>query len=227
MTSVTGYVRKTTILEKLVSSKLFWALLVAFLFSYPIVKSINRTLPPPLPKLYKVPDYTLVNSFNKPFGSKDLKGKLYIAGFMFTSCPTTCPALMEKMDKVQKRVRGLGTKIALVTYSVDPEVDTPEVLFKYARKRKANPYVWSFLTGKKSEIKKVVIDGFKVPMGEREPMTGNVGGEEVTLMDIAHSDKFVLVDWNGHVRSYYSTDKNGINQMMIDVGLLANSNEKR
>ena len=227
MTTVTGFKRTTTILEKLVSSKLFWSLLVIFLFAYPIIRSVNRTLPPPLPKLYKVPDYSLVNSFNKPFGSKELKGRLYIAGFMFTSCPTTCPALMEKMDKVQKRVRGLGNKIALITYSVDPEVDTPEVLFKYARKRKANPHIWSFLTGERSEIKKVVIDGFKVPMGEREPMTGNVAGEEVTLMDIAHSDKFVLVDWNGFVRSYYSTDKHGINQMMIDVGLLVNSNEKR
>ena len=227
MTRVTGFVRKNTFIERLVSSKLFWSLLTLFLFSYPIIKSINRKLPPPLPKLYKVPEYSLTNSFNKPFGSKELEGRLYIAGFMFTSCPTSCPALMEKMDKIQKRVRGLGTKIALITYSVDPEVDTPEVLFKYARKRKANPYIWTFLTGEREELRKVILEGFKVPMGEREPMTGNVGGEEVTLMDIAHSEKFVLVDWNGYVRKYYETDKHGINQMMIDVGLLANSNEKR
>lgn len=227
MSSTVGYVRRNTPFEKLIGSKLFWVIFVLFTFSYPLIKSMNRQLPPPLPKLYKVPEYSLINSFNKPFGSKELKGKIYIAGFMFTSCPTTCPALMEKMDKIQKRVRGLGTKIALVTYTVDPEYDTPEVLFKYARKRHANPYVWSFLTGSTQELRKTIIDGFKVPMGEREPMTGNVNGEEVTLMDIAHSEKFVLVDWNGYVRKYYNSDKNDINQMMIDVGLLANSNEKR
>jgi len=227
MSSTLGYVRRNTPFEKLISSKLFWVIFVLFTFSYPLIKSINRQLPPPLPKLYKVPEYSLTNSFNKPFGSKDLKGKLYIAGFMFTSCPTTCPALMEKMDKIQKRVRGLGTKIALVTYTVDPEYDTPEILFKYARKRHANPYVWSFLTGSTKDLRNTIIDGFKVPMGEREPMTGNVNGEEITLMDIAHSEKFVLVDWNGYVRKYYNSDKNDINQMMIDVGLLINSNEKR
>ncbi|WP_127715054.1 SCO family protein [Halobacteriovorax sp. HLS] len=227
MTTRTGFIRKNTLIEKLVLSKLFWFLLSAFLFSYPIIKSVNRTLPPPLPKMYKVPEYSLTNSFNKPFGSKDLKGRLYIAGFMFTSCPTTCPALMEKMDLIQKRVRGLGQKIAIVTFSVDPEVDTPQVLHKYARKRKANPFVWTFLTGRKEDLRSVIIDGFKVPMGEREPMVGNLNGEEVTLMDIAHSEKFVLVDWNGYVREYYSTDKNGINKMMIDVGLLVNSSEKR
>jgi protein SCO1/2 len=222
-----GYVRRNTKLEKLVASKLFWFLFIGLAFGYPIVKSMNRELPPPLPKLYKVPEYTLINSFNKPFGSKDLAGKLYIAGFAFTSCPTTCPALMEKMDSIQKRVRGLGTNIALVTYTVDPEYDTPEVLFKFARKRHANPYVWSFLTGTEEQLKKTIIDGFKVPMGKREPMTGNVDGEEVSLIDIAHSEKFVLVDWNGYVRKYYETDKNSINQMMIDVGLLANSNENK
>ncbi len=227
MSTVIGYVRKNTFFEKLVANKLFWFLFIAFTFSYPIYKSVVRELPPPLPKLYKVPEYTLTNSFNKPFGSKDLEGKLYIAGFAFTSCPTTCPALMEKMDKIQKRVRGLGTNIALVTYTVDPEYDTPEVLFKFARKRHANPYVWTFLTGSEADLKKTIIDGFKVPMGKREPISGNVDGEEVSLIDIAHSEKFVLVDWNGYVRKYYETDKHSINQMMIDVGLLANSNEKK
>lgn len=221
---VTGYRRETSILEKLVRSKVFWILFFVMTFSYPIYRSMNRELPPDLPKLFQVPSFQLTNEFGKPFGSNDLKGRFYVASFMFTSCPTTCPGLTERLKKVQKRVRGLGQKIAILSISVDPDWDTPEVLNKYARKHKANPYVWSFLTGNRQELKTLLIDGFKVPMGDKEEVVGSVGNEEVTLMDIVHTEKLVLVDHEGFARGYYSTDRDGMNKMMIDIGLLVNKN---
>ena len=115
-------------LAQLVSSKLFWTLFVFVVFSYPLVRSMYRELPPELPKLFKLNEYELKNEFNLPFGSKDLKGKPYLATFAFTSCPTTCPGLMEKMQVIQKRVKGLGTKVGMVTYSVDPANDTPSIV---------------------------------------------------------------------------------------------------
>lgn len=221
--TVTGYYREENFFQKMIRRKSFWLLFWILSFSYPVYRTLTRTLPPPLPVYYQVPEFNLTNEFNKSFGSKDLKGKFYIANFMFTSCPTTCPALMEKMDLVQKRIRGLGTKAAIVTFTVDPETDTPEVLFKFARKRHSNPFVWNYLTGTRADLEKIVINGFKVPMGEKESITKKLETETVTLMDIAHTEKLVLVDDKGQIRGYYGTERVEMDKMMIDLGLLVNN----
>lgn len=223
MSTMTSYVREDNWFQKLLRMKSAWLLFWVVMFSYPIYRSIYRTLPPPLPVYYQVPEFTLMNEFNKPFGSKDLKGKFYIANFMFTTCPSTCPALMEKMDIIQKRIRGVGTKAAIVTFTVDPVNDTPDVLFKFARKRNTNPFIWNFLTGSKADLQKIVVDGFKVPMGEKEEVSKKLEEKTITLMDIAHSEKVVLVDAEGQIRGYYSTDKIEIDRLMIDMGLLVNN----
>ena len=217
------YIREENWFYKLIRMKRFWLIFWLFSFSYPIYRSLNRELPPPLPTYYQVPEFTLTNEFNKPFGTKDLLGRFYIANFMFTSCPSTCPALMEKMDVIQKRIRGLGTKAALVTFTVDPEGDTPEVLYKFSRKRNTNPFIWSFLTGSKADMEKIVINGFKVPMGSKESVTKKSDDKNINLIDIAHSEKVVLVDNKGMIRGYYSTDKVEMDRLMIDLGLLVNN----
>jgi protein SCO1/2 len=208
------HVRKSNVIERLVSSKLFWVLAVTFLFAYPIVKSVKRQLPQELPVLSKVPDFTFTNENGKPYGSQDLKGKVYIANFMFTSCQTSCPNLLGKVQTVQHRIRGVIDRAAIVTFTVDPQNDTPEVLYSKAREMKANPNVWRFLTAPPSETKKLLIEGFKVPMGDK------VIAENV--MDVAHSNKLVLVDQEGQIRGYYSTEKDDLNKMMIDIGLTIN-----
>ncbi len=223
MTTMTGFYREDNWLQKLMRRKIFWLIFWMLTFSYPIYRSLNRTLPPPLPVYYKVPEFSLQNEFNKPFGTKDLMGKFYIANFMFTSCPTTCPALMEKMDVIQNRIRGLGTKAAIVTFTVDPKHDTPEVLFKYARKRNSNPFIWNYLTGKEGDLKKIVIDGFKVPMGNKEAVEKKLENKSITLFDIVHTEKVVLVDNKGQVRGYYGTNKIEMDRLMIDLGLLVNN----
>ena len=221
-----GYVREDNWFYKMIRMKSFWIIFWLFSFSYPIYRSLTRILPPPLPIYYQVPEFNLTNEFNKSFGSKDLKGKFYIANFMFTSCPSSCPSLMEKMDLIQKRLRGVGSVVSIVTFTVNPSTDTPEVLFKYARKRHANPYMWNFLTGSEADLKKIVIDGFKVPMGNKESVTKKLEDKTVSLIDIAHSDRVVLVDDKGRVRGYYSTDKFEMDKLMIDVGLLVNNSFK-
>ena len=105
-------------------------------------------------------------------------------------------------------------KVKIVTFTVDPEFDTPQVLFEKARELKASPYVWKFLTGSKDELLPLYRDGFKVPVEYPK--------EEVDIYDIAHSEKIVLVDDEGQIRGYYGYGKDDINKLMIDLGLLIN-----
>ncbi|MBY0416428.1 MAG: SCO family protein [Bdellovibrionales bacterium] len=226
-TTLPGYFREDNLFQRLIRKKSVWLIFWILSFSYPVYRTLTRTLPPPLPVYYQVPEFTLTNEFGKPFGSKELMGKFYIANFMFTSCPTTCPALMNKMDLVQKRIRGLGTKAAIVTFTVDPEVDTPETLYKYARKRHSNPFIWNYLTGSQADLEKIVISGYKVPMGKKESIEKQLDTEKVTLFDIAHSEKLVLVDDKGQIRGYYGTERVEMDKMMIDLGLLVNNSFSR
>lgn len=210
--------REPNFVAKLVSSKLFWVLAVSFLFAYPVTKSMLRQLPPDLPILGKLPPFQFIAENGENFGTENLRGKVYVANFMFTTCTTSCPILLKKVQTVQHRMRGVLDRAAIVSFTVDPEVDTPKVLFEKAREMKANPNVWKFVNGPITETKKLLVDGFKVPVGEKE-LAGSV-------MDVAHSNKLVLVDQEGQIRGYYSIEGNGINMMMIDMGLLINQKKK-
>jgi len=209
-----SYVRQTNILEKTVLSKTFWALMVLFLFGYPIIRSYNRSLPDALPVYGQLPQFQFTDENGKAFGSYDLQGKVYVANFIFTSCQTSCPILLKKIQTVQHRMRGVIDRAAIVSITVDPGTDTPEVLFQKAREMKANANVWRFLTAPLEDTKKLLVGGFKVPMGDKA-IANNI-------MDVAHSNKLVLVDQDGKIRGYYSIEGDGINKLMIDIGLLIN-----
>lgn len=207
------FIRKSNVVENLVRSKLFWLIFWIVGFSFPIYKSLNRTLPPELPIIANVPEFELISENGQRFGSKDLKGRVYLANFVFARCPTTCPKMLGELEMIQKRIRGTGKKVAIVTFTVDPEHDNEKVLFDLARKHKANPFSWTFLTGSDKEgMFKLYRDGFKVGV-EQNPKN---------MFDIAHSEKIVLVDADSRVRGYYSFEKNDVNKLMIDVGLLIN-----
>lgn len=212
-TTSSGYVRSSSWIERMVRMKTFWVLFIVFGFTYPIYKSMNRTLPPELPIIAQVPEFELISENGQRFGSKELKGRVYLANFVFARCPTVCPKMLADLEKIQKRVRGTGQKVAIVTFTVDPEHDNEKVLFDLARKHDANPFMWTFLTGSDKEaLFKLYKDGFKVGV-EHNPKN---------LFDIAHSEKIVLVDGENRVRGYYAFDENTVNQLMIDVGLLIN-----
>jgi len=213
-----SYIRKSNFIEKTVGSKLFWVIACALLFGYPIAKSVNRRLPKELPVYSSVPDFRFTDENGNSYGTNELKGKVYIANFMFTSCKTFCPILLKQMQTVQHRIRGVIDRAAIVSFTVDPDTDTSKVLFAKARELQANPVVWRFLTASLEDTKKLLVDGFKVPVGNKE-IANNI-------MDVAHSNKLVLVDKEGKIRGYYAAEKDGINQLMIDTGLLINKKNK-
>lgn len=212
-TTAPEFVRSGNVLERTIRHWAFWVVFLFVGFSYPIYRSVYRTLPPELPVIAQVPEFTLTSENNQPFGSKDLKGRVYLANFVFSSCPSVCPKMLQDLEKIQNRVRGTGKKVAIVTFTVDPERDKPHVLFDLARKHKASPFTWTFLTSNdKDGLFKLYKEGFKVA-ADQNP---------TNLFDIAHTQKIVLVDGENRIRGYYDFDKDSVNQLMIDVGLLIN-----
>jgi protein SCO1 len=192
-----------------------WVLIMVSVAGFNIVRAVRKDIPEPLQVLGTVPEFSLTNQLGEPFGSRELEGKAWIANFIFTRCPTVCPAFTAKMAEVRHRSRGLGNAIHLVSFSVDPEHDTPETLLAYAKKSKSSPGVWSFLTGPMEAVKEVVITGLKMSMGNEDP-EGNFAG-------IFHGSHFVLVDAKRQIRGYYdANDDDAIDRVLIDAGWLLN-----
>jgi protein SCO1/2 len=167
--------------------------------------------------LQKVPPFTLVDQEGESFGGADLSGSPYVANFFFTTCRSICPALMQSMAELEARYRAEGIEgVHFVSFSVDPETDTPERMKTYARELGIDLSRWSLLTGDTGRMRELLMGGFRVPMGEAEL----VGG----LIDIAHSGKFVLVDGEGRIQGYYSYVAPGPDELFqASVKLLAPS----
>ena len=145
----------------------------------------------PLPSYDTVPNFELTNQDARPLGSAQLAGKIWIADFIFTSCPGPCPIISSRMSELQKPLE--KSDVHLVSFTVDPEKDTPDVLRRYAGKLNARPGRWDFLTGPRAAIYSLSKDGFKLGVSD---------GSDETGMPV-HSTRFVLVDRRGTIRGYY------------------------
>ena len=145
----------------------------------------------PIPSYGSVPPFQLVNQDAQPFGSAQLAGKIWIAGFIFTSCPGPCPIISSRMSELQRPLE--KSDAHLVSFSVDPDRDTPEVLRIYAEKLHARPNRWDFLTGPRATIYSLLRDGFKLGVSEGDEESGGP----------IHSTRVVLVDRRGTIRGYY------------------------
>lgn len=156
----------------------------------------------------KVPDFALTNVDKQRVRLSDLKGKVWLADFVYTTCPSSCPMLSSNLEGLQKDVLALnGTR--MVSFSVDPEHDTPEVLSAYAKRFKAQPG-WYFLTGDKEQIGKIAREGFL--LGFAALPNGK---------DITHSTKIALVDKNGEVRHFYDgVGKSDREKILSDIKAL-------
>jgi len=198
----------------LVGRPLFWAALFSIVSLVLVGRTMTRELPKP-PKLdLPLPAFELTNQDGQGFGSADLRGKVWIADFIFTSCPTVCPKLTKRMAELQQRGRNLGEAFHLVSFTVDPESDTPEKLAAFAREYHPNPRRWSFLTGPLGEVETTVVKGFKIAMGKEEVAPG--------LFSVFHGERFVLVDQKGSIRGYYENSDEGLDDLMRDVGIIVN-----
>jgi protein SCO1/2 len=162
------------------------------------VLGCSRREPPP--EFGTLPPFVLTSQDGKPFGSEELKGQVWAGAFFFTRCPTVCPRLTADMKKVQELAKREAVPLRLVSISVDPAHDTPEVLRAFARERGADLASWTFLTGDPAVIQKTAVDGFKLAL-EGEP---DAGAEHFGLL---HGSRLVLVDQTLRIRGYYRPEE--------------------
>ena len=160
-----------------------------------------------------LPDFTLTAvtiDGTSPFDRSALRGRAWIADFVYTRCTGPCPMLSAGMAGLQKR---LPPSIGLLSFTVDPDHDSPEVLTLYARRFGADPQRWFFLTGDKPELIRLIGDGFLLPVAESAAASP---GERV-----AHSSKFVLIDSEARVRGWYDGDEtSSLDKLAADAGKL-------
>ncbi|MBX9972698.1 SCO family protein [Cytobacillus firmus] len=152
---------------------------------------------------WELADFKYTNQDNKEFGLKDLEGKVWVADFIFTNCEDVCMPMTANMKKLQDLAKKEGIEnIEFVSFSVDPNVDTPEVLKEFASTYNADFSNWHFLTGyAQEEIEKYAMEYFKTIV--KKPQSGD---------QVIHGTDFYLVDQNGNVMKYYT----GLNEIPLD-----------
>jgi len=144
-----------------------------------------------------VPDFSLTEKNGSAVGLAQLRGKIWIADFIYTTCRDTCPLQTAMMAKLQEEYAGKPA-VMLVSISVDPERDTPQVLSQYADRYQADATRWYFLTGQRNRIMQLIQHGFHLAVSAA-PADTDTGGM------IPHSPRFVLIDKEGRIRGYYDS----------------------
>jgi protein SCO1/2 len=167
------------------------------------------------PILQGIPPFALIDEQGRPFGSADLKGTMYVADFIYTGCTDSCPLLTARMGELQERLSHAGSEVRLISFTVDPERDSPQKLLEYAKHARYDPTRWTFLTGADSAMEALLTQGFRVAM-YREVHDGGATPEE-----LIHDEHLVLVDGMSRLRGYYAADKEGLAKLRGAVKYLA------
>ena len=184
---------------------------LALIFSITLfsIMGILMAAEPAMPILGRIPDFTLTERSGKAVRRSDLDGKVWIADFVFTRCAGVCPLMTSRMQGLQEKLRG-EPGIRLVSFSVDPDYDTPAVLSAYAQKFHADPEKWVFLTGPETVIFRLSEQHFHLGVSEI-PLAERAAADQPVL----HSTKFVLVDQAGRIRGYYDSEDAGARDSLL------------
>lgn len=144
---------------------------------------------------HRVGSFDLVDQTNRAFRDKDLDGKIHVASFLFASCPSVCPTLVQRLKPVQKAVLDQDD-VVMVSYTVTPLTDTPEVLAEFGRLRNIDPEKWRLLTGSLDEISRVIRTSYFAD--DARAVNGETGSR------LLHTEKVLLVDRKRRLRGLYN-----------------------
>jgi len=173
------------------------------------IYQITRMSVPPLPVYMPLPEVTLIDQDGRTFDLNQTRGKVVVLSPIYTSCTDICPLTTAKMKLIQEQIKtaGLSDQVQLITFTVDPERDNPEVLKQYSKRFNIDSSNWTFLTGTPDQIQSLIkdlslyveriydIDGTPVPATSLpHPAVG-------TPYDVNHTDCLFLIDRQGNVRA--------------------------
>lgn len=166
-------------------------------------------------KYHRVADFSFVNQNGKIVTNKDYNGKIYVADFFFTTCPTICPKMTGNMAKIQQSIKA-NPKVMLLSHTVTPDIDSVPVLKKYAVDKGVMDSKWNLVTGDKKDIYSIARKSYlAVKLGKPDE-----------LYDMVHTENFVLVDSQRRVRGFYDgTDDNEIIRLIEDIQWLSENDD--
>lgn len=177
----------------------------------PVISASGDTLK------HRIPAFTFASHLGDSLGNKELEGKIYVADFFFTSCPTICPIMKSQMLRVHQYFKE-NEQVRLLSFTIDPVRDTVEKLQEHAEGLGVEGEQWQFLTGDQDAIYDIAAKGFMVSAMEDSSAIEDGG--------FIHSGAFLLIDRKGHVRGQYDgTVEVEVNQLIRDMELLLREND--
>ncbi len=160
---------------------------------------------------HTIPPFNFINQKGETVTEEVVKGKVYVVEYFFTTCKSICPIMSNQLSRVYNNQKD----VMILSHTVDPETDSPEILDLYASKYNADSKRWIFLTGAKSELYKQARTGYLLDAQE-----GNGGPE-----DFIHTQNFALIDKKGRIRGFYDgTDSSSVNELITDINFLFDEN---
>ena len=175
---------------------------IPILFLVIVLFSCSRE---PLPILGEIPSFELIDNYGEPFTEENIEGKIWVADLIFTTCAGPCPIMSTEMRSVHK-IYLENENIRMVTITVNPDYDTPEVLTEYGKRYNADFTKWHFLTGVYEKIQNLIANGFK--MGDLEEI-------------VFHSTRFALIDPDMNIRGYYmGTESEDVKKLIDEIEIL-------
>ena len=161
-------------------------------------------------KFHRIADFELINQNGKTVTNENFNGKIYVADFFFTTCPTICISMTDNLLKVQKEIQN-NPNILLISHSVTPKIDSVTQLKKYAIEKGVNDKKWHLVTGDKKEIYKLARKSYLAVKDEGD------GGP----FDMIHTENFILVDPDKRIRGFYDgTESKEIKRLLLEIKIL-------
>jgi len=161
---------------------------------------------------HKIPDFSFINQDSLLITNKTYDGKIYLADFFFTTCPTICPVMKKQMLRVYEKYKE-NPKVGILSHTIDPRHDSVQVLKEYATRLGINSKMWNFVTGDKSKIYEIGKKSYYITAGEDSTAAGG----------IIHSGAFILVDTKRRVRGVYDgTKETDVTKLIKDMEVLLN-----
>lgn len=161
---------------------------------------------------HTIPDFSFVNQDSSIITNKTYEGKIYVADFFFTTCPTICPVMKKQMLRVYEKYKE-NPKVGILSHTIDPRHDSVKVLKEYASQLGISGKMWNFVTGEKAKIYEIGEKSYYVTAGEDSTAAGG----------IIHSGAFILVDTKRRVRGIYDgTKETDVTKLIKDMEVLLN-----